>query len=205
MPLVPEGLPRAEYVALDGRVIMFAVVVTALTTLLFGLLPAREASRFDLYRSLKEETGGGIGQARSPLRSILVAAQVAVTLVLVTVAALLLNSFARLHMVDIGIDKENVVTFALQGTVAAGSRTQAAEYSRISDEVLARLQSHPDVRAAARSSVTPLRGESYRVYRRAHSERGWPRWHDPASIPRSCVNARSGWSSTTRTSTRRNG
>ena len=160
VPLIPEGLPRAEYVALDGRVIMFAVVVTAVTALLFGLLPAREASRFDPYRSLKEGTGGGIGQARSPLRSVLVAAQVAVTLVLVTVAALLLNSFAHLRMVDIGIDTENVVTFALQGTVAAGSRTQAAEYSRISDEVLARLQSHPDARAAARSSVAPLRGFS---------------------------------------------
>ncbi len=160
VPLIPEGLPRTEDIALDGRVIVFSVAVTAVTALLFGLLPAREASRFDPYRSLKEETGGGIGQARSPLRSVLVAAQVAVTLVLVTVAALLLNSFARLRMVDIGIDTENVVTFALQGTVAAGSRTQATEYSRISDEVLARLQSHPDVRAAARSSVAPLRGFS---------------------------------------------
>jgi putative ABC transport system permease protein len=160
VPLIPEGLPRVEYVSLDGRVIMFAVVVTAVTALLFGLLPAREASRFDPYRSIKEEAGGGIGPARSPLRSILVAAQVAVTLVLATVAALLLNSFARLQMVDIGIDTENVVTFALQGTLAAGPRTQAAEYSRISDGVLARLQSHPDVRAAARSSVTPLRGFS---------------------------------------------
>jgi hypothetical protein len=79
----------------------------------------------------------------------LVAAQVAVTLLLVTVAALLLNSFNRLRMVDIGIDTENVVTFALQGTVAAGSRTHTGEYSRISDDVFARLQSHPDVRAAA--------------------------------------------------------
>lgn len=154
MPLIPEGLPRVEYVALDGRVIMFAVVVTVITALLFGLLPAREASRFDVYRSLKDGTGGGIGHARSPLRSVLVAAQVAVTLVLVTVAALLLNSFARLRMVDIGVDTENVVTFTLQGTAPA------TEYSRISDEVLARIQSHPDVRAAARSSVTPLRGFS---------------------------------------------
>ena len=154
MPLMPEGLPRVEYVALDGRVIMFAVVLTVMTALLLGLLPAREASRLDVYRSLKDGTGGGIGHARSPLRSVLVTAQVAVTLVLVTVAALLLNSFARLRMVDIGVDTENVVTFTLQGTAPA------SEYSRISDEVLARVQSHPDVRAAARSSVTPLRGFS---------------------------------------------
>ena len=154
IPLIPEGLPRVEYVSLDGRVIVFAVVVTVVTALLFGLLPAREASRFDMYRSLKDGTSGGIGNARSPLRSVLVTAQVAVTLVLVTVAALLLNSFARLRTVDIGVDTENVVTFALQGTAPA------SEYSRISDEVLARLQSHPDVRAAARSSVTPLRGFS---------------------------------------------
>src|SRR5690606_7180278 len=104
MPLMPEGLPRVEYVALDGRVIMFAIVLTVMTALLFGLLPAREASRFDVYRSLKDGTGGGIGHARSPLRSVLVTAQVAVTLVLVTVAALLLNSFARLRMVDLGVD-----------------------------------------------------------------------------------------------------
>ncbi len=160
VPLIPEGLPRAEHVALDGRVIVFALIITAVAALLFGVLPAREASRFGPHRSVEAASGGRIAPARSPLRSILVAAQVAVTLVLATVAALLLNSFARLNMVDIGIDTENVVTFALQGTVAAGARTQAAEYSRISDEVLARLESHPDVRAAARSSVAPLRGFS---------------------------------------------
>ena len=160
VPLLPEGLPRAEHVALDGRVIVFAVFVTAVAALLFGILPAREASRFDPYSSLKEGAGSGIAQGRSPLRSILVAAQVAVTLVLATVAALLVNSFARLQMVDVGFDAENVVTFTLQGTLAAGSRTNAGEYARISDEVLAGLQSHPHVRAAARSSVTPLRGFS---------------------------------------------
>jgi predicted permease len=154
MPLIPEGLPRVEYVALDGRVIVFAVVITAITAVLFGLPPAREASRFDVYGSLKDGSGGGIGHARSTLRSVLVSAQVSVTLVLVTVAALLLNSFARLRMVDIGVETENVVTFTLQGTAPA------SEYSRISDAVLARIQSHPDVRAAARSSVTPLRGFS---------------------------------------------
>jgi predicted permease len=160
VPLIPEGLPRAESIALDGRVIVFSVVITVVTALMFGLLPAREASRIDPHCSLKDSIGGGIGQTTSRLRNMLVAAQVAVTLVLVTVAALLLNSFARLRMVDIGIDTENVVTFALQGTVAAGSRTVAAEYARISDDVLARLESHPDVRAAARSSVAPLRGFS---------------------------------------------
>jgi predicted permease len=154
VPLIPEGLPGTEHVVLDGRVVIFAVTVTTLAALLFGLLPAREASRFDLYRSLKDGTAGGIGHARSLLRNALVTTQVAVTLVLVTVAALLLNSFARLGMVDIGVDPENVVTFVLQGTAPA------SEYSRISDDVFARLQSHPDVRAAARSSVTPLRGFS---------------------------------------------
>jgi putative ABC transport system permease protein len=160
VPLIPEGLPRTSDIALDGRVIVFFFAITGGTALLFGLLPAREASRYDPYRSLKEESGGGIGPGRSPLRNALVAAQVAVTLVLVTVAALLLNSFARLRMVDIGIETENVVTFVLQGTIAAGAPTPAVEYSRISDEVLARLQSHPDVQAAVRSSVAPLRGFS---------------------------------------------
>jgi putative ABC transport system permease protein len=160
VPLIPAGLPRADEIALDERVLVFSFAITAVTALVFGLLPATEASRNDPFRILREEASGGIGQARSLLRGVLVAAQVAVTLVLVTVAALLLNSFARLRTVDIGIDTENVVTFALQGTLAAGTRTQAAEYSRISDELLARLQSHPDVHAAARSSVAPLRGFS---------------------------------------------
>lgn len=160
VPLIPAGLPRTEYIALDVRAVVFAVIVTAVAAVLFGMGPAREASRLDLCRSLKNETGGGLGRARSLLRSLLVAAQVAVTLVLATVAALLLNSFVRLQMVDVGIQTENVVTFALQGTVAAGSRNQGAEFVRISDEVLARLQAHPDVRAAARSSVVPLQGFS---------------------------------------------
>jgi putative ABC transport system permease protein len=158
VPLIPETLPRADDIALDGRVLVFCFAITGITALLFGLLPAREASWEDPNRSLKEESGAGIGYASSLLRNVLVAAQVAVTLVLVTVAALLLNSFARLRMVDIGIDADNVVTFVLQGTLPTGPRSQAAEYSRISDEVFARLQSHPYVEAAARSSVAPLRG-----------------------------------------------
>jgi putative ABC transport system permease protein len=154
MPFIPAELPRVEHVAIDARVIVFAVVITAVTAVLSGLFPAREASRFDLHQAFKGVIGSGDGHAKSPLRSGLVTAQVAVTLVLVTVAALLLNSFVRLRMVDLGIDTENVVTFVLQGTAPA------AEYARISDDVLARVQSHPDVRAAARSSVTPLRGFS---------------------------------------------
>ena len=152
MPFIPAELPRVEHVAIDGRVIVFAAFITAATAVLSGLFPAREASRFDLYQALKGGIGSGDGHTRSPLRSGLVTAQVAVTLVLVTVAALLLNSFVRLRMVDLGIDTENVITFVLQGTAPA------AEYARISDDVLARIQSHPDVRAAARSSITPLRG-----------------------------------------------
>jgi hypothetical protein len=54
-------------------------------------------------------------------------------------------------------------------------------------------------------SPKPVDSESYRVYRRAHSERGSTRWHDPASMPPSCVSAQSGWSSSTHTSTRRSG
>lgn len=154
LPLIPAELPRIEHVAIDGRVIGFALVITAVTAVLSGLFPAREASRFDLHQALKGGIGSGGGHARSSLRSGLVTAQVAVTLVLVTVAALLLNSFVRLRMVDLGIDTEHVVTFVLQGTAPA------AEYARISDDVLARIQSHPDVRAAARSSVTPLQGFS---------------------------------------------
>lgn len=160
VPLIPEGLPRADEVAIDRRVLLFSAAITAVAALLFGLVPAREASAGDPYRSLKEGSGGVIGRAGSSLRGALVAAQVAATLVLVSVAALLLNSFARLRMVDIGIDTTNVVTFALQGTLPGSPRAAAAEYSRISDEVLARLESHPDVRAAARSSVAPLRGFS---------------------------------------------
>jgi putative ABC transport system permease protein len=53
VPLIPEGLPRADDIALDGRVIVFSFAITAVTALLFGLLPAREASRDDPYRSLK--------------------------------------------------------------------------------------------------------------------------------------------------------
>jgi putative ABC transport system permease protein len=160
VPLIPEGLPRVSDIAIDGRVLLFAAGITALAGLLFGLVPAREASGAAPYRSLKEGSGGIIGGAGSSLRGLLVAAQVAGTLVLVSVAALLLNSFARLRMVDVGIDTTNVVTFALQGTLPGSPRAAAAEYSRISDEVFARLQSHPDVRAAARSSVAPLRGFS---------------------------------------------
>jgi putative ABC transport system permease protein len=152
LPFVPEGLPGIAQVALDGRVLLFASVVTLTTALLLGVLPTQHPTP-----SLRSDVSGA-GHSAIPGR--LVAFQVGVTVILVTIAGLLLNSFARLQAVDIGVTTANVVSFTLQGTAARGWGVPAEEYARISDTVLRRLQAHPDVQAAARSSVTPLRGFS---------------------------------------------
>lgn len=148
---MPEGLIPADAVAFDARIAIFFLAVTTVCALCFCLLPLRELRRIRPSLNLRSDAGASDGNSK--LRGVLVTVQVAVTVVLVSVAALMLNSFARLNAVDIGMDPDSVVTFAIPYSGAT-----AAEYNRVTGAVVERLRAHPDVDAVARSSVVPLRG-----------------------------------------------
>ena len=101
------SIPRLGDVRIDGMTLAFTVALSAVAGVLFGVMPAVQAARTDLHESLKEGARGlSTGGART--RSVLVAAQVALSLMLLVGAGLLLKSFARLQQVDLGFEPDGM-------------------------------------------------------------------------------------------------
>ena len=113
--LKPANLPRLSSIAIDGSVLAFAVGVSFLTGIVFGLVPAFSASRLDVNEALKEggrAATGGI--ARHRVRSILVVSEIALALVLLIGAGLLIKSIWKLRTVDPGFNPENLLTMRVE-------------------------------------------------------------------------------------------
>ena len=113
--LLPESIPRIGLATLDGRVLAFALLLTLLTSLFFGVAPAWRSSRLDLHTVLR--SGGrqsGLGGGRDPVRTLFVASQVALSLLLLTGAGLLLRSALLLQQVPPGFEPQNVLTAELK-------------------------------------------------------------------------------------------
>ena len=117
----PGNIPRIEAIALDGTVLAFTFGVSILTGVLFGLAPAVRAARVDLNTSLKAggrnaQGEGGFGHSRRRLRSLLVVAEVAISLMLLIGAGLLIRSFVRLQQVSPGFEPDGVVSLRVGGS-----------------------------------------------------------------------------------------
>ena len=111
--LVPGDLPRPGDIAIDGSVLLFALVVSVGTGLLFGIAPALAAARVPPLEALR--SGGRAATASGHrLRSVLVGAEIAVALVVLSGAGLLLRSFVRLQAVDAGYSTDTVVAMPLE-------------------------------------------------------------------------------------------
>lgn len=147
-------IPRLENVSIDMTVLLFALGVSLLTALVFGLIPATQFSRLDLQTTLKEGGRGAVaGQTRQWIRSSLVVAEVAVALVLLTGAGLLVRSFVSVLRVDPGFDKDNVL--ALQ--VFLGRNFQKPEQiTGYFDQTLAKIGNVPGVQSAAVVTSPPF-------------------------------------------------
>ena len=104
-----DGIPRLQEAQVDAPVLVFTLVVSLLTGLLFGLAPALQASRPNLNEGLKEGDRASSGR-RQRLRSVLVVGEVALTLTLLVGAGLLLQSFRRVLQVDPGFKAQNLLT-----------------------------------------------------------------------------------------------
>ena len=103
-------IPRLESVSIDAPVLLFALGVSLLTAIVFGMIPATQFSRPDLQSTLKEGGRAGVtGSPRHWMRNSLVVAEVAVALVLLTGAGLLLRSFIAITSVDPGFDRDRVL------------------------------------------------------------------------------------------------
>jgi predicted permease len=148
-------LPAEVPLTVDWRVLGFTVLVSTLAGILFGTIPALRSARVDLNTTLRNEGGGASqGHHRATVTGMLVAGQVALSLVLLIGAGLFLRSFVRLLQVDPGFDTRNVLTMnlSLSTTKYAKPDQQIAFF----DELLHRVEAVPGVRSAATSAALPL-------------------------------------------------
>ena len=104
-----DNLPLTERLRVDWRVLMFTVVVSGITALIFGLAPAWQASRTDPNGALREGERGNIGKSRGLVRRGLAVAEIALAMVLLVGAGLMINTVSRLASVDPGFDPHNIL------------------------------------------------------------------------------------------------
>jgi len=155
--LAPSSVPRLNEVGLDPTVFAFAAALTIATGLLFGLMPAVQASQRDVAHALNDAARGGSRVAGRALRSALVVAEIALALVLLTGGALLMQTFVRLLSADLGFNPENVLVGFVNPPRTAYKT--AAEYRAFYDQVLEKASALPGVQKAALASVLPLSGD----------------------------------------------
>jgi putative ABC transport system permease protein len=138
---------------LDNRVLVFTIAVSALTGIIFGLVPALQASKPDLNETLKDAGRGSTG-SRHLVRSGLVVGEVALTLVLLIGAGLMIRSFARLQQVDPGFQTTRLLTFniSLPPTKYADDARKLNFFDQLTDK----LRALPGVEAVGLSSGLPL-------------------------------------------------
>ena len=150
----PDMVPGLADVALDGRVVAFALGTGVLTALLFGLLPALRVARVDVSRTLATGARAGTSTGHRRLRDGLAVAQIALAMVLLVGAGLMLTSFRRLQAVDTGLSTTGVLTVPLQLPEGAYPGERQRAFVR---ELVARAEALPRVRSAAVTITNPYR------------------------------------------------
>ena len=151
----PTVLPRLDEITIDPRVIAFAVVISLLASLLFGLVPALYASSPQLAEGLKEGTRGiSGGRGRQRLHAALIVGEVALSVALLIGAGLLIRSFWRVQQVQPGFDTHTVATMRV--SLPRTSYDTAAKARQFHERLLAAVAALPGVAAVASSSGVPL-------------------------------------------------
>jgi putative ABC transport system permease protein len=170
--LSPSDLPRAHDIQLDGRGVVFTLAVAVITGILFGLVPAFRASSGEIYEKLGEATtrvSSGRGHGR--FRAALVVSETALCLVLLTGAALLIETFLHVLNTDPGFNPTHVL--AVEVYLSGSRYDSAGAVSRYYDEAVQRIEALPGVQSTAAiaaglpmqrggNSAVALRGENVR-------------------------------------------
>ncbi|MCI0339296.1 MAG: ABC transporter permease [Acidobacteria bacterium] len=149
-------IPRADQIAIDGRVLGFTLLLTLITGVVFGLAPAMQASQPDLNESLKDGGRGVKGAGRHRLRNALVIVEVALSLILLIGAGLLIKSFWRLQQVDPGFDPQNLLS--LEITLPESKYSEQPRRSSFYQQALEKISALPGVKAAAVVNHPPFSG-----------------------------------------------
>ncbi len=153
------ALPRAEGIGIDGRVLLFTLVMALVTPILFGLVPSLHVSRADLRDALTEGGRGAAAPTRARIRAVLVTAEVAVALLLLVGSALLIRSFANVMAVDVGFDTRGAITATL--AVPGSKYPDAPRSALFYDGLLDRVRRLPGIAAAGAVNQLPLGGGDF--------------------------------------------
>ena len=154
--LAPRGLPRLAQVGVDGRLLAFCALATTATVLLFGLVPAWQASRENLADMLKQGGRGTGSLQHRRLQDGLTVLQIVVAFMLLTGASLLVESFERYHRIDPGFRPEGVLT--AQIALRWKSSSDDPQVSAFASRAVEQLAALPGAQSASASSVVPGMG-----------------------------------------------
>ncbi|MCI0487742.1 MAG: ADOP family duplicated permease, partial [Blastocatellia bacterium] len=150
----PDTILQLDYLEFNREALIFNLALAALTSLLFGLGPALQASRIDLNQTLKQGAKSifTFGRQRF-VRGALVVCQVTLALVLLAGAGLLIRSFVELQNVERGFDSDNLLTMLID--LPESRYPNSASQERFFDDLLARIKEMPGVEGAAIASEVP--------------------------------------------------
>lgn len=157
------ALPRAQSIAVEEPVVLFAFGLSLVTGLLFGLVPAIHATQVPVQQSLNEEGRSGSGSARQrSLRSALVVAEIGLALVLLVGAGLLLRSFSALTRVDPGFDPANLLVVNIP--LSPQKYTEEAVRNSTVERIVARVSALPGARRAGITTGLPMAGPAATIH-----------------------------------------
>jgi putative ABC transport system permease protein len=156
LALIPENapLPRSEPIAIDTRIFLFTFLISLITAIMFGLVPALRLSRVDVQKALAQGTlRSGVGGSLSLRRSFVIA-EVALALLLAVGAGLMLRSFVRIVSVDPGFDPAKLVTMHIW--TSPSRYHDNLKRSQYIDQILTEIRNSPGVLAAGSVHFLPL-------------------------------------------------
>jgi putative ABC transport system permease protein len=154
---LPPDLPRVGEIRLDGAVLLFALAISLVSAIVFGLVPAFQASSANLTARLKAgAAGSGESGASKRLRSLLVVGETAISFVLLIGAGLLTRSFLRLQTVPLGFEPSGVLTAGM--SLPRNQYSKPEEWLGFYTRLVERMQTEPGVEAAAAVLPLPLTG-----------------------------------------------
>jgi putative ABC transport system permease protein len=160
--LSPASLPRTGEIHMDATALLFTLLISLLSGVLFGLMPTLNISKESFTEELKGSgKGASDGGRRNRVRNLLILAEVALSLLLLIGAGLLVKSFLRLQEVSPGFDMKNllVVRLSLSNAQYSNPETVTAFY----EQLTSRIENVPGVKSVSTTSVLPLSGSNVRV------------------------------------------
>ena len=155
--LNPANLPRIDEIQVDHRVLIFTFTISLVTGLVFGVIPAMQASKLNLLTTLNESVSKvGEGKKRNRLHAFLITGEVGIAMILLVGAGLLIKSFYRLQQIDLGFNPANVATMRL--SLPATRYAEPHQMHGFFNELVSRTEHLPGVESVALVNTLPLKG-----------------------------------------------